>query len=104
MCDAFPKLFEPKSKKLARLTAELAALEAERTSNLVGHEVSSFDGNIDRAPPSPPDPRHPHTHHHRTSRRRLVLIRVSVRRNRIPNVRIDIHGDIRGVHRSFGRG
>ncbi|KAL3826999.1 hypothetical protein ACHAXA_000063 [Cyclostephanos tholiformis] len=35
ICDAFPKLFEPKSKKVARLTAELAALEAERTSNLV---------------------------------------------------------------------
>jgi hypothetical protein len=43
LCDAFPKLFEPKSKKVARLTAELAALEAERLSNLVvvfGYEVS----------------------------------------------------------------
>ncbi|KAL3756720.1 hypothetical protein ACHAWU_005412 [Discostella pseudostelligera] len=43
LCDAFPKLFEPKSKKVARLTAELAALEAERLSKLVvvfGYEVS----------------------------------------------------------------
>ncbi len=43
-CDAFPKLFEPKSHKVARLTAELAALEAERLSKYVvvfGYEVSS---------------------------------------------------------------
>ena len=47
LCDAFPKLFpklfESKSKKVARLTAELAALEDERLSNLVvvfGYEVS----------------------------------------------------------------
>jgi hypothetical protein len=43
ICDAFPKLFESKSKKVARLTAELAALEDERLSNLVvvfGYEVS----------------------------------------------------------------
>lgn len=43
LCDAFPKLFEPKAKKVARLTAELAALEAERLKNFVvvfGYEVS----------------------------------------------------------------
>ena len=39
------KLFEPKSKKVARLTAELAALEADRLSKLVvvfGYEVSVY--------------------------------------------------------------
>lgn len=43
LCDAFAKLFETKSKKVSRLTAELAALEAERLSNFVvviGYEVS----------------------------------------------------------------
>mmetsp|Transcript_15652 Transcript_15652/g.33896 ORF Transcript_15652/g.33896 Transcript_15652/m.33896 type:complete len:595 (+) Transcript_15652:20-1804(+) len=35
LCDAFAKLFEAKSKKVIRLTAELAALEAERLSKLV---------------------------------------------------------------------
>ncbi|KAL7530872.1 hypothetical protein ACHAXR_007227 [Thalassiosira sp. AJA248-18] len=35
LCDAFAGLFEPKSKKVARLTAELAALEAERLSKIV---------------------------------------------------------------------
>ena len=43
LCDA--KLFEPKSKKVARLTAELAALEADRLSKLVvvfGYEVSVY--------------------------------------------------------------
>ncbi len=49
LCDAFPKLFEPKSKKVARLTAELAALEAERLSKLVvlfGYEVSLSDKDL----------------------------------------------------------
>lgn len=47
LCDA--KLFEPKSKKVARLTAELAALEADRLSKLVvvfGYEVSVYLYNM----------------------------------------------------------
>lgn len=43
--DAFAKPFESKSKKIARLTAELAALEAERLSKLVvvfGYEFDRF--------------------------------------------------------------
>ena len=43
LCDALAKLFEPKSKKVERLTAELAALEAERLARIVvvfGYEVS----------------------------------------------------------------
>ncbi|KAL9180423.1 hypothetical protein ACHAXT_008393 [Thalassiosira profunda] len=35
LCDALAKLFEPKSKKVERLTAELAALEAERMLKVV---------------------------------------------------------------------
>jgi len=35
LCNAFAKLFETKTKKVARLTAELAALEDERLSKLV---------------------------------------------------------------------
>ena len=55
LCDAFPKLFEPKSKRVARLTAELAALEAERLSKIVvvfGYEVSTcLRRVIDLSPP-----------------------------------------------------
>lgn len=42
-CDVLAKLFESKTKKVARLTAELATLEAERLSKVVvvfGYEVS----------------------------------------------------------------
>lgn len=51
LCDAFPKLFEPKSKRVARLTAELAALEAERLSKIVvvfGYEVSTLSSSSHR--------------------------------------------------------
>ena len=42
LCTTFAKLFEPKIKKVARLTAELNALEAERLAKIVvvfGYEV-----------------------------------------------------------------
>ena len=52
------KLFEGKSKKVARLTQELAKLEADRLSKLVvvfGYEVSAYSISLNT-------PMHVHSH------------------------------------------